>query len=143
MTNIEARKKAREDIIRTLKQAGLREGISLSNEQLLDTRDTTFWHGVVRNEIVRAKDNYLTWNIAGSSASVRADNNAFLREITIAIDIFSKRSFDSEQNHKLLERIENQFTKDGYEVEFADEFFESDTSLFHYPITIFKLYANE
>jgi len=140
MTNTEARRQARIGIIDTLKKAGLREGISLSNEQLLDTRDTTFWHGVVRNETVRAKDNYLTWNIPGSSAGVRADNIAFLREVTIAIDVFSKRSFDSEQNHKLLEKLENQFTKDGYEIEFADEIFETETSLFHYPITIFKLY---
>ena len=140
MTNIETRRRARAGIITTLKKAGLKEGISLSNEQLLDTRETTFWHGVVKNKTVRAKDNYLTWYIPASGASKRADDSVFLREVTIAIDVFSKRSFDSEQNHKLLEKLENQFVKDGYEVEFADELYESETSLFHYPITIFKLY---
>ena len=94
----------------------------------------------MRNEKAKAKDNYLTYYIPTSDVVSRADNQAFLREVAIAIDVFSKRSFDSENNIKLLEDLENQFIKDGYEVEFADEFFESETSLFHYPITIFKIY---
>lgn len=140
MTNIEARKAARLDIARTLKAAGLVEGVALTAEKLQSTAQTCYWHGVVRNDKAKAKDNYLTWHIPASGVAKRADDGAFLREITIAVDVFSKRSFDSEQNHKLLERLENQFTKNGYEVEFGEEQFEDDTSLYHYPVTIFKLY---
>jgi len=140
MTNINARKQARIDIIRTLKTAGLVEGVSLNPERLQATTQTCYWHGVVRNDKAKQKDNYLTWYIPASRISKRADDVAFLREITIAIDVFAKRSFDSEQNHKLLERIENQFITDGYEVEFGEEQYEDDTTLYHYPITIFKLY---
>lgn len=140
MTNIEARKKARKDIRQSLTDAGLVEGITLTDAQLAEETRTCYWHGVVRNEKAKAKDNYLTYYIPTSDVVSRADNQAFLREVAIAIDVFSKCSFDSEKNMKLLEDLENQFIKDGYEVEFADEFFESETSLFHYPITIFKIY---
>lgn len=140
MTNIEARRQARIDLAKTLKAAGLVEGISLTAEKLDNTTTTCYWHGVVRNDKAKAKDNYLTWYIPSSGTAKRADDKAFLRQITIAIDLFSKRSFDAEQNFKLLERLENQFTKDGYEVELGEEQYEDDTSLFHYPLTIFKLY---
>ena len=140
MTNIEARKRARVDIVNSLINAGLVEGISLTDSQLMAQTKTCFWHGVVRNEKAKAKDNYLAWFIPGSEVAKSADNQAFLREVVITIDVFAKRSFDSESNQKLLEAVENQLTKDGYEIEFADEFFESETSLFHYPITIYKLY---
>jgi len=140
MTNTEARRKARLDIIGTLKAAGLVDGLSLTAERLQNTTTTCYWRGVVKNDKAKAKDNYLTWYMTASGTAKRADDKAFLREITIAVDVFSKRSFDSEQNHKLLERLENQFTQDGYEIEFGEEQYEDDTSLFHYPMTIFKLY---
>lgn len=140
MTNIEARKRARKDIRQSLIDAGLVEGITLTDAQLAEETRTCYWHGVVRNEKAKAKENYLTYYITATDAFSRADNQTFLREVTIAIDIFSKRSFDSDANMKLLEDIEKQFIKDGYEVEFADEFFESETSFFHYPITIYKIY---
>ena len=144
MTNTEARKQARIGVIRTLKNAGLVEGISLSNEKLLATRDTTFWHGVVRNETVRAKDNYVTWHIPASGAVARADNKINAREIVIAVDVFSKRSFDSEQNHKLLDKLETAFDENGFEVELASEMYENDTQLFHYPMTLYKtIYAGD
>jgi len=140
MTNIQARKQARVELIKVLKSAGLVEGISLAADQLDKITKPAFWHGVVRNDKAKAKDWYVTWYIPASRAAKRADDDVMLREVTIAIDVFSKRSFDSEQNHKLLESLENAFAENGYEVELADEIFESDTSLFHYPITIFKLY---
>ena len=140
MTNIEARKLARVELTKTLKSAGLLEGISLAAEQLDKTTKPCFWHGVVRNDKAKAKDAYVTWSIASSDVAKRADNGAFLREVTIAVDVFSKRSFDAEQNHKMLDALENAFTNNGYEVELNDELFESDTLLHHYPITIFKLY---
>jgi hypothetical protein len=140
MTNIEARKRARVDIIKTLKSAGLVDGISLAAEKLQTTTATCFYHGVVRNEKAKAKDNYVTWYIPASGIAKRADDGAFLREVTIAIDVFSKRSFDSEQNFKMLEKLETEFTKDGYEVEFGEELYESDSGLFHYSITLYKLY---
>jgi len=140
MTNIQARKLARIELARVLKSAGLLEGISLVAEQLDKATKPAFWHGVVRNDKAKAKDSYLTWYIPASKTATRADDTAMHREVTIAIDVFSKRSFDAEQNFKLLESLENAFTENGYEVEFADETFESDTSLFHYPMTIFKIY---
>ena len=140
LTNTEARRRARVDLIKTLKSAGLVEGISLSNERLLATRDTTFWHGVVRNETVRQKDIYVTWHIASSGPNSRADNSAYLRDVTIAVDVFSKRGFDSEANHKLMEKLETTFAAAGYELELADEIYEDDTKLFHYPLTLFRIY---
>jgi len=140
MTNIEARKNARIEIIQTLKDAGLLEGLGLSAEQLHKATAPCFWHGVVRNDKAKTKDAYVTWHIPSSAANTRADNKTLLREVTIAVDVFSKRSFDSEQNHKLLERMETAFVDNGYEVEMADETFETETGLFHYPMTIFKIY---
>jgi len=140
MTNIQARKQARVELTRVLKSAGLVEGISLAADQLDKITKPAFWHGVVRNDKAKAKDWYVTWHIPASPSHTKADDTTMLREVTIAVDVFSKRSFDSEQNHKLLEALETAFTENGYEVELADEIFESDTSLFHYPITIFKIY---
>jgi len=141
MTNIEARKRARGEIKDALKAAGLLDGISLQAAQLQNETRPCFWRGVVRDAVARQKDIYVTWHIPSSSAAERADDKTFLREITIAIDVFSKRSFESEANHKMLERLETAFDAAGFEVEFSDEIFESDTQLFHYPLTLYKLYG--
>ena len=141
MRNIDARKKARGEIKDALRTAGLLDGITLQAQQLHNETRPCFWRGVVRDEVARQKDQYVTWHIPSSSAAERADDKAFLREITVAVDVFSKRSFESEQNHKLLERLEDAFTESGFEVEFADEQYENDTKLYHYPLTIFKLYG--
>ena len=71
---------------------------------------------------------------------INADNDDFLREVMVAIDVFSKKSFDSKENFDLLEKLEDVFKDNGFEVEFADEIFESETSLFHYPLTLYKIY---
>jgi len=141
MTNIQARKLAREDIRAALRAAGLLDGISLQASQLHNETRPCFWRGVIRDPVARAKDQYVTWHIPSSEASERADDKTFLREITIAVDVFSKRSFESEANHKLLERLEKAFDEARFEVEFADEQYENDTKLFHYPLTLFKLYG--
>ena len=139
-SNIEARRRARVEIIDTLKSAGLLDGISLSATQLDNETRPCFWRGVVRNDKAKQKDAYATWFIPASEAHTRADNQTALREITIALDVFSKRSFDSEQAHKLLDAIEGAFTTNGFEVEMADERFEESTGLFHMPMTIYKLF---
>ena len=140
MTNIEARRQARIEIAETLKSAGLLDGITLTASQMQNETRPAFWRGVVRDEKARAKDLYVTWHIPSSSAHTRADNQTMLREVTIAVDVFSKRSFDSEMNHKLIERIETALTENGYEVEMASEQYENYTKLFHLPMTAFKLY---
>ena len=143
MTNIQARKTARAEVKAALKEAGLLDGIALQAQALHNETRPCFWRGVVRDEAARAKDIYVTWHIPSSGAHTRADNNAFLREIVIAIDVFSKRSFESELNHKLLERLERTFMQAGFEVEFADEQYENDTKLYHYPLTLYKLYGGQ
>jgi len=143
MTNLQARKLAREDIRKALRAAGLLDGISLQASQLHNESRPCFWRGVIRDPVARAKDQYVTWHIPSSDTAERADDKTFLREITIAVDVFSKRSFESEANHKLLERLETAFDNAGYEVEFADEIFENDTKLFHYPLTLYKLYGGK
>jgi len=140
MTNTQARKQARIDILRTLDQAGLVQGIALTPDQLIAETRTAYWHGIARCQIARAKDSYLTFHFPGSPVHTRADDAVFLREIMIAINVFSKRSFSSEANHKLLETLEEALTRNGYEVEIADEIYEEDTALFHYPMTAFKIY---
>jgi len=140
MTNIIARKLAREDIRAALRAAGLLDGISLTAQQLHNEARPCFWRGVVKDPVARQKDIYVTWYIPSSSAAARADDKTFLREITIAVDVFSKRSFESEANHKMLERLETAFDAAGFEVEFSDELYESDTQLYHYPLTLYKLY---
>jgi len=141
MRNIDARKKAREEIKTALKAAGLLDGISLQAQQLHNETRPCFWRGVVKDPVARAKDIYVTWHIPSSTAAERADDKTFLREITIAVDVFSKRSFESEANHKMLERIETATSEAGFEVEFADELYEDDTKLYHYPLTLYKLYG--
>ena len=140
MKTIEARKICRKEIINILKSAGLKEGIDLSDKEIEETKETLFWHGVVRNSKARNKTNYIAYYFPTSQYSIGADNNDFLKEVIVAIDVFSKKSFDSKDNLDLLELLENIFLDNGYEVEFADEIFETDTSLFHYPITLYKLF---
>ena len=140
MKNIDAKKQARIDIIETLASAGMMQGITLSDNDFAKSNTITFWHGVVRDERVRQKDAYITYHFPSSDANTRADNQVMLRDVVVAVDLFSKRSFDSEQNYMLLEKLEMAFMQGGYEVEFGDEQYETDTKLFHYPMTLFKLY---
>ena len=141
MTNLQARTKARSEVKDALKAAGLLDGISITAAQLHNESRPCFWRGVVKDPVARQKDIYVTWHIPSSTAAERADDKTFLREITIAVDVFSKRSFESEANHKMLEKLETAFDTAGFEVEFADELYEADTQLFHYPLTLYKLYG--
>jgi hypothetical protein len=140
MTNTQARAKARIEIIKTLKAAGLVEGNSITAAQLQNESRPAFWRGVVRDPSAKAKDVYATWEIVRSNAHTRGDDKTQLRELTIAVDIFSKRSFDSEQLHKLLDATETALTDAGFEVELANEQYHDDSKLFHQPMTLHKIY---
>ena len=140
MRIIKSRKICRAEIIQLLKSIDLVEGITLSDAQIDKETKTMFWHGVVRNPKARNKTTYVSYYFPGLESKIGADNDDFIREVMVAIDIFSKRSFDSIDNLDLLEKLEDIFKDNGFEVEFADEIFESETSLFHYPLTLYKIY---
>ena len=140
MRTISARKTCRNEVINLLTSIGLEEGIKLNDFDIQTTKNILFWHGVVRNQNARNKPTYVSYYFPSFEKKISADNDDFIREVMVAIDVFSKRSFDSQENFELLENIENIFKDNGFEVEFADEIFESETSLFHYPLTLYKLY---
>ena len=140
MRTIKARRICRNEIITLLKKIDLVEGISLNDIEIEETTKTLFWHGVLRNQKARNKPMYLSYQFPSFEGKISADNDDFIREIMVAIDVFSKKSFDSKENMDLLEKIEDIFKDNGFEVEFADEIFESETSLFHYPLTLYKNY---
>lgn len=140
MRTIKARKICRKEIIQLLTSIGMVEGISLNDAEIEKTTKTLFWHGVVRNSKARNKMAYLSYYFPAFEAKYSADNDDFIREVMVAIDVFSKKSFDSKENMDLLEKIEDVFKDNGFDVEFADEIFESETSLFHYPLTLYKIY---
>lgn len=140
MRTIKARKICRNEIITLLKSIGMVEGISLNDAEIDKTTKTLFWHGVVRNPKARNKPNYISYYFPAFEGKYGADNDDFIKEIMVAIDVFSKKSFDSKENMDLLEKLEDVFKDNGFEVEFADEIFESETSLFHYPLTLYKIY---
>ena len=140
MRTIKARKICRNEIITLLKSIDMVEGISLNDAEIEKTTKTLFWHGVVRNPKARNKQNYVSYYFPAFEAKYGADNDDFIREVMVAIDVFSKKSFDSKENLDLLEKLEDVFKDNGFEVEFADEIFESETSLFHYPLTLYKIY---
>lgn len=140
MRTIKARKVCRNEIITLLKSIDMVEGISLNDAELEKETKTLFWHGVVRNPKARNKLNYISYYFPSFEAKYGADNDDFIREVMVAIDVFSKKSFDSKENLDLLEKLEDVFKDNGFEVEFADEIFESETSLFHYPLTLYKIY---
>ena len=126
MRTIKTRKVCRTEIIKLLKSIDLVEGISLSDTEIEKTTKTLFWHGVLRNQKARNKTTYLSYYFPNFESKVSADNDDFLREVMVAIDVFSKRSFDSKENMDLLEKLEDIFKDNGFEVEFADEIFESE-----------------
>ena len=140
MRTIKTRKVCRTEIIKLLKSIDLVEGISLSDAEIEKTTKTLFWHGVLRNQKARNKTTYVSYYFPAFENKYNADDDDFIREVMVAIDVFSKKSFDSKDNLDLLEKIEDIFKNNGFEVEFADEIFESETSLFHYPLTLYKIY---
>lgn len=140
MRTIKARKTCRNEIRNLLTNAGLLEGIGLTDAEIKNTTKTLFWHGVLRNPIARDKTNYVSYYFPDFESKYNADNDDFIREVMVAIDVFSKKSFDSKDNLDLLELLEDTFKDNGFEVEFADEIYEDETALFHYPMTLYKLY---
>jgi hypothetical protein len=140
MLNSNARKQAKAEVITALTNAGLVQGNTFSNSEIAAETKTLFWHGVLRNETARNKGIYVTYEIVGSDANTNADNTALTREVTIAVDIFCTRSFDAEQPTVTAEKIEQAFTDSGFIVEVASEIYESDTKLFHLPMTVYKLF---
>ena len=95
----------------------MQEGIGLSDDDIEVTRNILFWHGVVRNPKARSKTTYLSYYFPSFERKYSADNDDFIREVMVAIDVFSKKSFDSADNFDLLENIENTFKDNGFEVE--------------------------
>lgn len=140
MRTIKARKTCRLEVIKLLESIDLVQGITISDEEIDKTTKTLFWHGVLRNPKARNKTTYVSYYFPSFESKISADNDDFLREVMVAIDVFSKKSFDSKDNLDLLEKIEDVFKDNGFEVEFAEEIFESETSLFHYPLTLYKIY---
>lgn len=140
MNNTKARNSAKADLIKGLNMAGVVEGITLTPEQIQSETRTIMWHGVLRNDLARNKPNYITYNISSSEARVRADDTTYLREVMIAVDIYSKHSFDSKDNYTLLLKVETKLAEKGFEIEMNDEIYENDTKLFHIPLTIYKNY---
>ena len=141
MRTIKARKLCRKQVIQLLREIGMQDGIGLSDSEIEGTNKILFWHGVVRNAKARNKTCYLSYYFPSFENKISADNDDFIREVMVAIDVFSKKSFDSKENLDLLEKLEDVFRDNGFEVEFADEIFESETSLFHYPLTLYKIYS--
>lgn len=140
MDNSKARKNAKTELITALNSAGAVEGISLTPQQIQSETRPLFWHGVLRNELAREKTSYITYSIPSSDTRVRADDDTFLREVMIALDIYSKFSFDSEDSYTLLLKVETKLAEKGFEVEMNDEIYEEDTKLFHIPLTLYKNY---
>ena len=138
MTNTNARKKTTDLIHAAFVAAGLKDGVALSAEQLKTTADITFWRTGSTGASTRAT--YVTYSIAGTDAAVRGDDKTLLRENTVAIDVFSKSSFESKTNAQLLASIETALAVAGFEVEFEPEQYENDTTLYHQPITAFKIF---
>jgi len=138
MTNCDARKKINELVIAALVAAGLKDGVTLSAGELQNTSAVTFW----RTGAIGAgmnKPTYAAYSIVGTNASIRGDNRTLLRENAIALDIFSKNTFETRQNARLLESIESALVVAGFEIVFEAEEYESATALYHLPITAFKL----
>jgi len=138
MTNCDARKKINELIIAALIAAGLKDGVTLSAEELRKTNDITFW----RTGAIGAgmdKPTYVIYSLAGTNAAVRGDDKTLMRENAVALDVFSKNSFETRQNAGLLESIENALAIAGFEIVFEAEQYETVTALYHLPITAFKL----
>jgi len=138
LTNTESRKRINAQAIATFIAAGLKDGIALTQEQLKNTTDVTFWH-TGNIAAASAKTTYVTYSIAGTDAAVRGDDETLMRDNTLAIDIFSKASFETKANATLLANVEGALIKDSFEVEFLAEQYERDTGLYHMPITAFKL----
>ena len=120
MRTIKARKICRNEIITLLKSIDMVEGVSLNDAELEKETKTLFWHGVVRNPKARNKLNYVSYYFPSFEAKYGADNDDFIREVMVAIDVFSKKSFDSKENLDLLENLEDVFKDNGFEVELAD-----------------------
>ena len=140
MRTIKARRVCRKEVIELLKSIGMVEGIGLTDSDIENTNQILFWHGVVRNPKARNKTISLSYYFPSFERKYSADNDDFIREVMVAIDVFSKKSFDNAENFDVLENIENVFKDNGFEIEFADEIYENETSLFHYPLTLYKLY---
>ena len=137
LTNTESRKRVNSQVIKALTTVGLKDGIALTQEQLKNTKDITFWH--TGNMTATNQATYVTYSIAGTRAAVRGDDKTLLRDNTLAIDVFSKVSFESRANVTLLANIEDALINAGFEVQFEAEQYERDTALFHMPITAFKI----
>lgn len=138
MTNTNARRKANDLVMAALTAAGAKDGITLTPEQIKSTTDATFWRNGVPNPAI-CKTSYIVYSIAGTDAAIRGDDKTILREGTIAIDVFSKASFESKSNAHLLKNLEAALVIAGFEVEFEAERYEDDTTLYHLPITAFKI----
>lgn len=116
MTAVEGLLKTAQDVVLILKSSGLLEGEMLDNlNDALETDEIMFWHALAKNGGGN-KETYLIWNVMPPSPIINVDSTK-LRRGSALIDIFTRYNICDETIQELLERINNEALKFGWECE--------------------------
>ena len=134
MTNTAIRRKGKAELMSIFRGCRIKDGL-IENEI---TDKWTYWYNLERTG---KRGNYIIYEVIDTPVLHRADDKAFSREFFCQIDIFSLGSFETEKMQALVENLEKALLTSGFEVDFKDERYESDTKLFHLPIYVSKLYT--
>ena len=83
--------KAIDQIKTLLIDAGLVDGITLTSEQLKDSKDTLFWHIAVKNEEGSKKQTYVTYSVISSQPTIYGDGIPRGYSVIIELNLYSNK----------------------------------------------------
>lgn len=128
--------KAIDQIKLLLIDAGLVDGITLTNEQLKVSKDTLFWHIAVKNEEGSKKQTYVTYSVISSQPTLYGDGIPHGYSVIIGLNIFSNK----ENVKDLIDDINTSADNFGWQFELSSAIsYDHQLNLYTYPFNLLKV----
>lgn len=118
-----------------LTSAGLVEGITLTQEDLKNSRGVLFWFIEVKSEEASRKSTYATFNVTTIESKIHADGSPVSCKVTVELNIFTNK----EDISILMNDLNNTAEAEGWTFDLASApSYDSQSKLYNYNFKLGK-----
>ena len=142
MLSSEARKQVNLEIPLILKDAGLFEGETLDNDEIVSKTDKRiyFWQDRVDEIVAKSKSLFVVWQQVSISAIAKADDRVAARRSYVSISIYSKFKSPNLKIEKLINDINTAFENYRWDFEsISAATFDETTMLWQFPFSAIRI----
>lgn len=136
MKRYEAVFKAKDQIKQVLTNAGIKEGITLTPEEIKDYKKELFWYIELKSENASRKETYLTFNISDAKAGAKGDGRTLLFNVIVTLDVFTLK----EDIQELIENVNTSAVNNGWDFDLVGNIdYEGQSKLYTYRFLLTKM----